>query len=116
MVRDGNRLDDGPVVIRVVRLQIPGPLKAPLAGLSGSRCRSLRRDLSALASPIARLVRRARRLLLATPSPLPKKEEASWRILRLAAPFDSDGLFPLSHSEDRQDREQELARECRAGE
>ena len=37
--------------------------------------------------------------------------KSRWKILRLASPLGSDRLFPLSHSEDRQDREKEVARE-----
>ena len=58
-------------MIAVVRPQNPGPLKAPLASPSGSRRRSLRYDRFAVAFSVNRLVRRFRRLRLATPSPLP---------------------------------------------
>ena len=48
----------GPVNI-VVRRETPGPLIAPLAGLSDSRRRSLWPDLPAIAFSLGRLVRRA---------------------------------------------------------
>ena len=41
--------------------------------------------------------------------------KSCWKILRLAFPLGSDRLFLLSHSEDRQHREKEVARECGAG-
>lgn len=55
------------------RRQTPGPLIAPLAGVSASRRRSLRHDLSVTTSSTARILRPARRPRLATPSPLLRK-------------------------------------------
>ena len=61
-------------VTPVVRPQTPGPRKAPLARRHGSRHRSLRSDLSATAFSLGWLVRRACRVRLPAPYPLPKED------------------------------------------